>query len=740
MSRVLLVMLLFVAPASAQTLRTRWAKDVNADNAHRDYPRPQLVRKDWTNLNGHWDYAIRPKDEKKPEKFDGKILVPFPVESQLSGVGKRVGADKRLWYQRTFRAAAGKTERVLLHFGAVDWHAIVWVNGKQIGEHKGGYDPFHFDITEALKAEGEQELVVSVWDPSDKGPQPRGKQIEKPHGIWYTPVTGIWQTVWLEQIPTTYIRALKITPDVDNRKVKIEVDCSPAQDPGLLIQVSDKDFPMATPKVDASGKATATIWVPDAELWSPDNPKLYNIAVTYGDGKTSDRVKSYFAMRKIEVKKAKDGYNRIFLNNEPLFQYGPLDQGWWPDGLYTAPSDEALKYDLEVTKKLGFNMVRKHVKVEPARWYHHCDKLGLLVWQDMPSGDKYIGPNDPDSKRTAASSAIFYEEWGRIMEALHNSPCVVVWVPFNEGWGQFDTDKVLAWTKQRDPSRLVDGPSGWTDRGSGDLHDVHIYPGPGMPKTEAKRAVVLGEFGGLGLPLEGHLWQSKDNWGYRTYKTKQELNLHYRALIHQLPPLIEKGLCAAVYTQTTDVEVEVNGLLTYDRAVLKLDPERTAKLHQRLYQPPKSVERVEVVPTSERTAQEWRYTLQKEPPGWEKPEFDDAKWSKGKGGFGTAGTPGAVIGTTWQSPAIALRRTFELKDTKFHGLRLRLHHDEDAAIYVNGTLVARLAGYTTNYVELELDDEALKAFRQGVNTLAVSCRQTGGGQFIDVGFVDVIEK
>ena len=455
-----------------------------------------------------------------------------------------------------------------------------------------------------------------------------------------------------------------------------------------------------------------------------------------------DTVESYFGMRKIEVRRDEDGFNRLFLNNKSLFQFGPLDQGWWPDGLYTAPTDEALRYDIEVTKKLGFNMCRKHVKVEPARWYYWCDKLGLMVWQDMPNGDRHIGGNQPDLKRSAESAANYRREWKEVIDAYGNHPCIVAWVPFNEGWGQFETNKVLAWTKRYDPTRLLDGPSGWTDRGQGDMHDMHRYPGPAMPTPEEKRAVVLGEFGGLGLPLQGHLWWNKKNWGYRTYKSKDELRRNYDRLIKNLRPLIGKGLAAAIYTQTTDVEGEVNGLMTYDRGVIKLDSDHMAKMHARLYEPqPIFITKV-VVPTSEANGkgQMWRYTTNEPDSGWHKPYYDDSAWKQGAGGFGEPNTPGALVRTRWKTKQIWLRRTFDLKTVAFANLELRVHHDEDADIYINGQRVATLSGYQTGYVDVEFDDKSKQVIRRGVNTLAVHCRQTGGGQYIDVGLVDVIEQ
>ena len=716
-------------------LMTRWARDVSPESVHPEYPRPQMVRKAWTNLNGLWDYAILPRDAGPPEKYDGKILVPFPVESALSGVKKTVGPDKRLWYRRTF--AAPKGDRLLLHFGAVDWRAEVWVNGKGVGEHKGGYDSFTFDITDHLR-EGEQELVVAVWDPTNAGFQPRGKQVAKPRGIWYTSVTGIWQTVWLEPVPETRIRGIRMEPDADRGVLRLTVDVAGALPVTVHAEARDGDRVVGKVSLGTAGKPF-DLAIEDPKLWSPDSPHLYDLKVVLmAGGNVADAVESYFGLRKIEIRKGPNGFNRLFLNSQPLFQFGPLDQGWWPDGLYTPPTDAALRHDIEVTKKLGFNMLRKHVKVEPARFYTHCDRLGMLVWQDMPNGDRHIRRNQPDMKRSPESAENFRREYRALIDAHFNHPSIVVWVPFNEGWGQFETDAVLEWTKKYDPTRLVDGPSGWADRGTGDIHDMHRYPGPAMPDPEDKRAVVLGEFGGLGLPMEKHLWWNKRNWGYRTYKTKEELRSHYDGLIRRLRPLIGSGLAAAIYTQTTDVEGEVNGLMTYDREVVKFDPAHLARLHAPLYKPqPKRIVKV-IVPASRKKGQTWRYATSKPADGWEKPDFDDTGWKAGPGGFGRADTPGAVVRTPWKGKQIWLRRTFELKDPSVENPHLRILHDEDAEVYVNGTRVAAMKGYTSRYVDLPF--EAPAEFRAGRNTIAVHCRQTIGGQYIDVGILEVREE
>jgi hypothetical protein len=729
-------------------LMTRWAKDVSPDNVLPEYPRPQMVRKEWQNLNGLWDYAIRPKGEGKPDTWDGRILVPFAAESALSGVMKTVGPENRLWYRRAFTVPeTWNGQRVLLHFGAVDWEATVWVNGKEAGTHRGGYEPFSFDLTKSLNKSGEQEVVVSVWDPTDAGTQPRGKQVLKPGGIYYTAVTGIWQTVWLEPVPATRINSIRLRPNVDAGEVNILLH-TPGQGDVSTVKVFDAENNLVTTAEGGTGNLATEyfIKIDNPRLWSPESPHLYTatIDVEFEDGQR-DSVQTYFAMRKIALQKDEHGVQRIYLNNKPLFQFGPLDQGWWPDGLYTAPTDEALKYDIEITKKLGFNMIRKHVKVEPARWYHHCDKLGMLVWQDMPNGDRQA-PWDPngthDGKeitRTPESAKQYDAELKAMIDALHPFPSIVMWVPFNEAWGQFDTVRVTNWIKGYDPTRLVNPASGGNDFPVGHVKDLHMYPGPGAPKPDGRRAVVLGEFGGLGLPVDKHTWQSKDNWGYVTYKDAGELGSAYDGLMTRLRRLIdEPGLSAAVYTQTTDVEGEVNGLLTYNREVIKIPVQRLRAMHAKLWQPAPKVKRL--VADSRNEPAEWRYTTAKPADGWEKRDFDDAAWQAGPGGFGTAGTPGANVRTKWDGPEIWLRRTVELPAdaATLHDPHLLIHHDEDAAVYLNGVLAARVGGYVTDYVEVPVSADARAALKPGRNVIAVHCKQTGGGQYIDVGLVDLV--
>jgi hypothetical protein len=727
-------------------LMTKWAKDVTPDRVHPEYPRPQMVRKDWMNLNGLWEVAFAKEGDDGPlgKNYPQRILVPFPVESALSGVMKRT---ERLQYRRTFTVPKEWNEkRILLHFGAADWDTTVVLNGKNIGSHRGGYDAFTFDITDELKRDGEQQLVVHVTDPTDAGTQPRGKQVRKPSGIYYTPTTGIWQTVWLEPVPKTYIASIKTWTEQDEEgawKLHAVVK-GPGIDAGSVVKMAISGI--KGPKITVKNQLqnfekhyTISMGSSTVNLWSPESPYLYDLRVMLmGDSpdKPVDEVQSYFAFRKLSLGKDDKGITRLFLNNKPYFQVGPLDQGFWPDGLYTAPTDEALKYDIEVTKKLGFNMIRKHVKVEPQRWYYWCDKLGMLVWQDMPSGDQSIAPGKPDIKRTPESAKQYEAELKAMIDGLHNHPCIVMWVVFNEGWGQFDTARITKWTKEYDPTRLVNCASGWNDHaGVGDVHDMHKYPSPGSPKPEEKRAAVLGEFGGLGLPIKEHMWQAK-SWSYQGTKDGAELTQKYQRFLKTVYDLKEKpGLSAAVYTQTTDVETEINGLMTYDRAIIKVDVDKVAAANRGDFSKLPKVR--EVVPTSQEKGITWRYTTDKPADGWEKPKFDDTAWKQGPGGFGTKGTPGAVVRTEWKTDDIWIRREIELPEGKYDNLYLNLHHDEDAEIYLNGVLAAKVSGFVTDYGEVSIRPEAIAALKQGKNTIAVHCHQTTGGQYIDVGLIQI---
>lgn len=576
-------------------IMTPWAEKVNPSAPLPEYPRPQMVRNEWLSLNGLWDYAIVPAESNVPSSFQGKILVPFAVESALSGVGRNVGKENALWYRTTFQIQPSmRGKDLLLHFGAVDWECDVYINGNKAFSHKGGYDPFSVNITPFIGKGRSQKLEVRVWDPTDEGLQPRGKQVNNPHSIWYTPVTGIWQTVWLEPVATTHISSFRLVPDIDRKNVSITTDVANWQ-AGDIVRLKVYDGTGLTAEAVSEGNGGAVLGIPSPKLWSPDDPFLYDLMITIErKGKTVDEVKSYFAMRKISLEPDQNGVLRMMLNNRFVFQYGTLDQGWWPDGLYTAPTDEALLFDIEKTRGMGFNMIRKHVKTEPARWYYHCDRLGMLVWQDMPSGD--LGGNQWNSRpgmeggsdkiRTEASENIYRTEWNAIMDDLFNSPCIIAWVPFNEAWGQFKTVEITEWTMRKDPSRLVNSASGGNFHETGHILDLHNYPGPVMPKPEVfggKQALVLGEFGGLGLPLEGHTWLDRDNWGYRTFTGADTLFMTYSAYIDQIVPFIERGLSAAIYTQTTDVEVETNGLMTYDRKVIKNPEEKLRNVAARMY-------------------------------------------------------------------------------------------------------------------------------------------------------------
>ena len=703
-------------------LLTRWAAEVSPTNAHPEYPRPQLVRADWLNLNGLWDYAVAPLTAAAPTNFNGQILVPFPLESALSGVMQRLDENSTLWYQRHFRVPAEWSgKRVRLHFGAADWHTRVFINGREIGQHRGGYDGFSFDITGSLKWSDDEEIRVAIADPTE-GDQPRGKQSRKPEGIFYMPASGIWQTVWLEPVPAICINDLKLTPDVDAQALRVRVNAaSPAESVQVEVQALVADLEVGRATGPANRELSLPITAP--HLWSPADPFLYDLRVTLKDGeRVVDSVTSYFGMRKIALRKDDAGVTRLSLNDQFIFQIGTLDQGFWPDGIYTAPTDDALRFDIEFLKRAGFNLARKHVKVEPDRWYYWCDKLGLLVWQDMPSGNN----------TTPESRTQFEAELQRLVEGRGNHPAIIMWVLFNEGWGQYDTERLAPWLKLLDPSRLVDNASGWTDKRAGDVIDMHSYPGPESPPVEMDRAAVLGEFGGLGLGLPGHTW-SKQYWGYQPMTNTESLSDRYGKLLDRVQTLRTSfGLSAAVYTQTTDVETECNGLLTYDRAVSKLNPEviRIANLGENREGPHRVV-----VPDAQHGRVIWKYTATNPGERWLQSEFDDSGWQKGVGGFGTEQTSGALVNTTWNTADIWLRREFTLGHEDLRSAQIQLHHDEDAEIYFNGILAARPRGYSLTYYETNMNTNALDSLKPGLNRMAVHCHQTGGGQFIDVGIV-----
>lgn len=576
------------------SISTQWANTVNEKNTWEEYPRPQLVREKWLNLNGLWDYKISPKGSSVPMTYDGKILVPYSVESSLSGVQKPLLPDQEIWYERTVIIPADwNGQDVILHFGAVDWQSTLYVNGKEAGQHTGGSDPFSFNITSYLKS-GTQQIRLKVSDPTDSYIQPRGKQVLNPQGFWYTAVSGIWQTVWLEAVNPTYVASFNPVADIDKNRIFFQTTLNNSQGNELIeLSVSFKNKLVKRAKVPYS--STFEVDLKDPALWSPDAPNIYTLEMKITrNGRNLDSFTSYFTMRKISMGTDDRGFTRIMLNNKPLFQWGTLDQGWWPESLLTPPSDAAMKYDMDVLKKMGFNMIRKHIKVEPARYYFHADTMGMLLWQDMPSGFtklndpvNHIRADDPnDWNRPKKSAQEFEAEWKSIIDNLRFFGSIVVWVPFNEGWGQYDTKRITEWTQNYDQSRLVDATSGWTDRKVGHMYDAHQYPGPAMEPAEDHpgRAIVLGEFGGLGWPVKGHLWnEAKRNWGYRTFVTESEYKAQLNQIIQNLYPLLSRGLSAAIYTQTSDVEGEVNGLMTYDRRYNKVSVDAMRKMSEPLF-------------------------------------------------------------------------------------------------------------------------------------------------------------
>ena len=577
-------------------IKTVWAERVTPENVWQSYPRPQLVRDSWQNLNGLWDYAVTSQETaRKDVAFEGQILVPFAIESSLSGVQRTFLPTDRLWYRREFAVDdAWKGKNVILHFGAVDYQCTVWINGKEIGSHTGGNNPFSFDITQYLNRKGTQILELTVTDPTDTESISRGKQQLNQQGIWYTPVSGIWQTVWLEAVDKTHIRQVLPTSDIYAKTVSLDMDI-PNLTGKETVEVTVKDGDKVICTTSSPAGKTITISVPDPVLWSPATPKLYGLEVRmHRSGKELDKVESYFAMRKVEVGKDECGYKRIFLNGEPVFQMGTLDQGWWPDGLLTPPSEEAMIYDMIRLKEMGFNTIRKHIKVEPEQYYFYADSLGIMLWQDMVSGFATSRKNVEHVKANAAEdwnaseehSAQWQKEMFEMIDRLRFYSSITTWVVFNEGWGQHNTVEIVNKVMNHDPSRIIDGVTGWTDRGVGHMHDVHNYPVSSMilPHNNMDRISVLGEFGGYGWPIEGHQWNPEmRNWGYKNISGAVELMDNYGKVIYDLETLVAMGLGAAIYTQTTDVEGEVNGLMTYDRKVTKVPVGYLHTMHDRLY-------------------------------------------------------------------------------------------------------------------------------------------------------------
>lgn len=587
-----------------EKLLTRWGKTLDTEHPLNDYPRPQLRRDSFINLNGSWNYAIY-GENKKFNGYQGKIVVPFSPEAILSGVGKRVHSTDTLCYQKIFHFQR-TNHRVLLHFGAVDYACTVTLNGKTVGEHKGGYFPFTFDVT-GLILNGDNDLRLEVTDPSEKGSQARGKQTGKRGGIWYTPQSGIWQTVWLEEVCEDYVDSIRLTPDIDNDQLNIELIFSD--------RVIEECGAIVYDKGEIKGSCLlknghGSVKLSDYRLWSPEDPYLYDLKIAAGE----DRIDSYFGMRKFSVGKDEKGTPRLMLNNKPYFFNGLLDQGYWSDGLYTAPSDDALIYDIKTMKELGFNTLRKHIKIEPLRWYYHCDRLGMIVFQDMISGGgtystatiggipafglafctKKIGRLKDGPKNYGKFSRTdkngreeYYADSERMIDELYNVPSLALWTPFNEGWGQFDSVKACEFYRKKDPTRLIDHASGWHDQGAGDVNSFHIYFTPfKFPKFSAndERPIILSEFGGYSLRAEGHMFNKEKFFGYRKFYEQEKYDEALKKLyLEKLQPCIAKGLSAAIYTEVSDVEDECNGLLTFDREVVKVTPEVMKEINSHLH-------------------------------------------------------------------------------------------------------------------------------------------------------------
>ena len=724
---------LFVSVLQAQSwkmgkakLMTPYATTVDTANVLGEYPRPQMVREKWMNLNGIWQFqpGLSITESLPKGRLSSKILVPFPVESALSGIMKHY--DK-MWYRRAFTVPANWTgERLLVHFGAVDYECEVFVNKQSVGVHKGGYDPFSFDITSKLKSRGQQEITVRVFDPTDASGQPRGKQTLTPEGIMYTPSSGIWQTVWLEPMPQTSISDIKLVPNIDNSTLTLKaITSGKATAQTISVEVKDGAKTVAT----FTGKTNTDLVIPiaKAKLWSPTSPFLYDLKITLKSGnKILDTMKSYFGMRKISMAQVGD-FKKMMLNNEFLFQLGPLDQGFWPDGLYTAPTDLAIKNDLLKTKEFGFNMIRKHIKVEPYRWYYWADKLGILVWQDMPSPNSYTNHPQP------IDETAFKSEMETMIKTHWNSPCIISWVVFNEGQAQHNTKELVTDVMSLDTTRIVNQASGGGYHDVGQVLDAHSYPPPACP-TSTSQILVCGEYGGIGYTIPNHIWKTGPT--YVMIKDENELLGMYEKFTEELMQFkTNNGLSAAVYTELTDVEAELNGLMTYDRKVIKADIKKFHEINQRAIY--KNSYLTEVLPTSLVNGNLWKYTTTKPTDDWNSMTFSDAKWTSAAGGFGSNGTPGGNIRTSWTSSDIWMRQDFKLGNLTpdlFDSLILLVHHDENCEIYLNGVLASTLSGYTSGYVSSHINDQAKKALKPNAsNTISIHCHQIEGGQYIDAG-------
>jgi len=706
-------------------LMTPYASQVDPKAPWPEYPRPQMVRPDWLSLNGIWQFQAGEALDAVPagKELAGTILVPFPMESPLSGV---MAYHPYSWYRRTFTVPpAWKGKNIILHLDAVSWESEVFINGKSASRHKGSYDPVSCDISKFLTGNGPQEVVVRVFSPVSNGGQPRGKQTLYPQGIMYASSSGIWQSVWLEPVAAAGISDLKFTPDVDHSQLHLTVNSYATDSVTVSVTVSSNGVPVGTA---VSGKANQelAVPVPGTRLWSPEDPFLYDLKVTArkssGD---EDVVTSYFGMRKISAGTV-DGVKKMLLNNQFVFQLGPLDQGFWPDGNYTAPTDAALRSDIAAEKAFGFNMVRKHIKVEPARWYYWADKIGILVWQDMPSVNSYI--HKPEVASPIDKSQ-FKEELNRMIDNRWNSPSIIMWVVFNENQGQHDVAELVNAVKAKDPSRLVNQGSGGPHVGAGDIFDVHSYPAPGCA-TATDLVRVCGEFGGIFCPIEGHVWDPNRTAGtYTKANDPSQLLTKYEQFINDLLWLkSSRGLSAGVYTETTDVENERNGLLTYDRA-MKAGADQIKAINRRAIE--SAINVIPLVPTSEQEGINWKYTTEKPATGWSSAAFDDSAWTAAPGGFGEGGR------TAWQTPDIWLRQEFtteKMTPADLEQLAFVISHRGDCQVYLNGVLAAEEGGRSSTYGLQKLNAAGQATLvASGKNVLAVHGHRLKAPPFIDVG-------
>ena len=720
------------APVPGQIM-TSWANDVTPENVWKEYPRPQMVRTDWLNLNGLWDFEITDRDTNKIAiNYARKILVPFCVESALSGIKETITGKQQMMYRRYFTVPSNWNQKYLiLHFEAVDYETKVWVDGKYVGMHKGGYDHFQFDITGFLSKEQKHEIKLVVWDPTNEGSQPIGKQALPAirNVTKYTATSGIWQTVWLEPTNEIAIESIKIIPNIDNATISLQTKVVGAtQGTRIKIQAFDQGKEIASSI--AADDELVSLQLNQPKLWSPTNPFLYDLKLSLvKDGKVVDEVSSYFGMRKISMGRDHEGYMRILLNNAIIYQLGPLDQGYWPDGLLTPASDQALLYDIAYLKKIGANMDRMHMKVQPERWYYHCDQLGILVWQDMVSPTKFI-----DTKSNLNPSD-FELEHNITVDQLYNHPSIIQWVLFNESWGQYDTERLTAALKAKDPTRLVINASGWHDKKVGDIRDFHdytIHPAIALVTKNDDRAMVLGEAGGFDLLIPGHLWtpdlktetKLKTDWTIDfkkgVVKSADELIEKYTILLDDLFQLKKYGLNAVVYTQISDVEDEISGWMTYDRKVGKLPDTTFAALHQQFFKP--TITGKYILPLSMNTAQQWNYRFTAPSNDWIK-NTTIADFKLGEAPFGIESNNAHKVNTTWNTNSLFLNKEFTLTALPSK-LSLVACNTGITDVYINGAYVMQFNNFLKNDPEVKisetlLSDKAMKLLKLGVNQLSL---------------------